>query len=274
MLRILTVLALACLSLPALGSVDTAQTRPSRCPEGHPERGDLGFEYLLCVGGRCSVNLRRDRGFTHDFSIEPRIQGIRPHSPAAGRLQDGDLLIAVDGVLITTMEGGWRLANLKPGVPVTLRIRRDRREMDLVVVPELGCNMPRLAVEGGDRTTSVATTRRATSVRPAAPSPAAPPVDFGMALECDHCGWYASPQGARWQSRGLTVVRSVEPGGPAAVAGVQAGDQLIGVGGKSIVLGIDAGDLTPGRTVTLRVRRGEDFLNLDITPRKRQTTPF
>lgn len=116
------------------------------CPEGHPETGDLGISHLLCVGGSCSVNLRTGNGYAHDFSTEPRIQGLDRNGPAWGRLQDGDVLIAIDGVLITTREGGRRLANLTPGKPVELRVRREGKETDVTVIPRLGCNMPMLAV--------------------------------------------------------------------------------------------------------------------------------
>lgn len=138
-------LAALALLIPLLGS-PIAHAAQTRCPEGHPETGDLGIEYLLCVTGSCATNMRTERGYTHDFSTEPRIGGILDGGPADGKLQDGDILIAIDGVLITTREGGRRLANLQPGKPVTLRLRRGGREMDVTVVPKLGCNMPHLAV--------------------------------------------------------------------------------------------------------------------------------
>lgn len=148
-----------------------------RCPEGHPETGDLGIESLLCVSGSCAVNMRTDAGYTHMFSTEPRIRGLVDGSPAAGKLMDGDVLIAIDGVLITTREGGRRLANLKPGDPVTLRIRRGREEMDVTLVPKLGCNMPGLAVLMGSPTPRPAVAPRpALEAEPAvAPRPARAP---------------------------------------------------------------------------------------------------
>src|SRR5687767_14845201 len=79
-----------------------ASPQALRCPEGHPETGDIGLSHLLCVAGSCSVNLRTDRGYSHDFSTEPRIRGVEKDGPSWGRLQDGDVLVAVDGVLITT----------------------------------------------------------------------------------------------------------------------------------------------------------------------------
>jgi len=112
-----------------------------------PITGDLGISHLLCVGGSCSVNLRTGRGgYAHDFSTEPRIQGLEKDGPASASLQNRDILVAIDGVLITTLEGGRRLANLTPGKPVELRIRRAGKEMDVTVVPKTGCNMPMLTV--------------------------------------------------------------------------------------------------------------------------------
>ena len=141
--RIILFFAIASACAFAAGA---AEPSGQSCPEGHPQTGDLGISHLLCVGGSCSVNLRTGRGYAHDFSTEPRIQGLDRNGPSWGRLQDGDVLIAIDGILITTLEGGRRLANLTPGKPVELRIRRGGKEMDVTVVPRLGCNMPMLAV--------------------------------------------------------------------------------------------------------------------------------
>src|SRR5918999_378345 len=159
-----------------------------RCPEGHPETGDIGITSLLCVSGSCAVNLRSGRGYTHEFSTEPRIDGVDRGGPADGKLRDGDVIVAIDGVLITTREGGRRLANLKVGVPVTLRIRRAGREMDVTLVSKLGCNMPRLAVLGGkpaapwpaEDSRSAQKAWPAAEIRPeGAARPAAPPFSFG-----------------------------------------------------------------------------------------------
>ncbi len=123
---------------PAVQGGNTAAvvtTVAGRCPEGHPESGDLGIGSLLCISGSCTINLRTSRD-------------LRESSPAAGKLQGGDILLTIDGVLITSREGSRRMANLKPGRPVTLRIRRAGREIDVVLVPRLGCSMPTLGREG------------------------------------------------------------------------------------------------------------------------------
>jgi S1-C subfamily serine protease len=257
------------------GAAETAQLRGgSRCPEGHPETGDIGIEYLLCVGGSCSVNLRSDRGYAHDFSTEPLIREIRPGSPSAGKLHTGDILIAIDGVLITTRDGGRRLANLRPGVPVTLRIRRDGKEMDVTVIPETGCNMPRLAVLARPATGAAAAVL-AEPARPQMPRfsmNVLPAVDFGMELECDACGWYGSARGPAWFSNTAPVVHAVEAGGPADNAGFRPGDVLLKVDGQMITGagGRHLGELIPGKPVTFQVRRGKQFLDLQITPRAPQ----
>lgn len=264
------------------GAAETAQLRGgSPCPEGHPETGDIGIEYLLCVGGSCAVNLRSERGYVHDFSTEPLIREIRPGSPAAGKLHSGDILIAIDGVLITTREGGRRLASLQPGVAVTLRIRRDGREMNIAVVPEVGCNMPRLAVLAkpakgaeapGDAYTAVLARPAQRPPMPPASVNVLPTVDFGMELECGSCGWYASTSGPAWRSTTAPVVHAVEPGGPADKAGFRAGDVLLKVDGQMITGagGRHLGELVPGKPVTFQVRRGKQFIDLQITPRAPQ----
>jgi len=319
--------AIAALALTLIAAGAPA-AHAGRCPEGHPETGDLGIESLLCVSGSCAVNMRTESGgFTHMFSTEPRIRGLVDGGPAAGELMDGDVIIAVDGVLITTREGGRRLANLKPGEPITLRIRRDRREMDVTLVPRLGCNMPGLAVLMGTPTPRPAVAPRpapgasparppqpapaprpalpaepAQPPRPAAPAaapaiapapraatpavaprpaaapearpealPEKPPFTFGLELECGACGWRTDRGGAlRWSSPALPTVRSVEPGGPGAQAGLQPGDVLVEIDGHLLnneEAGREIGKLRPGHAVQVRFRRDREDKTVSITPR-------
>ncbi len=256
-----------------------------RCPEGKPETGDIGITSLLCVSGSCGVNLQSGRGYTHEFSTEPRIDGVDRGSPAAGKLRDGDAIIAIDGVLITTRKGGRRLANLKPGVPVTLRIRRAGKEMDVTLVPRLGCNMPRLAVLGGGPAVpwpaeDPAAVRKAWPASPVSPAsaarparavrPAAPPFSFGLELECGSCGWWADPWGGLlWSSPVPPTVRAVEPGGPGDLAGLEPGDMLLAIGGHAMTSengGRALGKLRPGEPVEVRFRRGRESRTVEITP--------
>ena len=245
------------------------------CPEGHPETGDIGITSLICVSGSCNVNEQSGRGYTHEFSTEPRIGGVNPDGPADGKLRPGDVIIAIDGVLITTREGGRRLANLKLGVPVTLRIRRAGKELDVTLLPRLGCNMPRLAVLGGSGPVArpaVAPLSRpdAWGVQAGMARLTAPPFSFGLELACGPCGWISRPGGSlRWFSPVAPVVRSVEPGGPGDVAGVEPGDVLLAIDGYSLSNeepGRPLGKLQPGEPVELRFRRGSEMRTVEITP--------
>jgi hypothetical protein len=279
--RIILFLAVAA----ACAFAAAASPQEIRCPEGHPETGDIGISHLLCVAGSCSVNLRTDRGYSHDFSTEPRIRGVEKDGPSWGRLQDGDVLVAVDGVLITTREGGRRLANLTPGRPVALRIRRADKEMDVTLIPKLGCNMPNLAVLGGGPTThAIQKTPRAPEPppnpglpRPPQPSRRVmPPVDFGMEIDCGNCGWRRGPDGTpifatSWEPK----VMRVEPGGPADQAGLRPRDILLKIDGEPITSPAAAellGRLEPDQAVILEVGRAGSLRRVQIVPRRPTAT--
>jgi S1-C subfamily serine protease len=118
----------------------------SHCLEGKPLTGDIGIGGFQCVAAGCSVNGLSGGRYRHSFSAEPYILDVDSTGPAAGLLRDDDVLIAVDGLLITTAEAGDRLANLEPGRPVTLRVRRAGNDLQVRVTPRSGCNMPYIMV--------------------------------------------------------------------------------------------------------------------------------
>jgi len=129
---------------PAFCALSTRAQYKDKCREG---TGDLGIGEYICNGGDCSVSLRLEDGrVAHRFTVEPRVTAIDPNGPSAGKLQDGDVLVAIDGLLVTTLKGGYRLANAKIGVAVKLRIRRDKKELEVTVLPGKGCNLPKLTV--------------------------------------------------------------------------------------------------------------------------------
>jgi hypothetical protein len=123
-----------------------AQSPPASCPEGREPSGDLGIERLLCSGSACAVSVRDSAGYYHDFSVEPRIGALRSGTQGNDALRVGDVIVAIDGVPITTRDGGRRLANLVVGRQVTLTIRRERELLTVVLRPAPGCNMPGLRV--------------------------------------------------------------------------------------------------------------------------------
>ena len=118
------------------------------CSDGRPPTGDLGVRELNCDGGPCAIYGRDSRGFYHRLSIEPRLVGIDAHGPSAGIVRENDVLVAVDQLLVTTPEGGRRLAQLAPNQPVELWLRRKGRDMRVTVTPTLGCGIQMLRVRG------------------------------------------------------------------------------------------------------------------------------
>jgi putative serine protease PepD len=70
------------------------------------------------------------------------------------------------------------------------------------------------------------------------------------------------------QGSGGALVREVTGGGPAADAGVRAGDVIVRVGGDRVQAPDDVAaaiqDMRPGQTVELEVRRGGDSRTLDV----------
>src|SRR5215467_7321122 len=132
------------LSSAAFCALSTRAQYKDECREG---TGDLGIGEYVCNGGDCSVSTRlKDGRVVHQFSIEPHVTAIDPNGPSVGKLQERDVRVAIDGRLVTTFEGGYRLANAKIGVAVKLRIRRDKKELEVTVLPGKGCNLPRITV--------------------------------------------------------------------------------------------------------------------------------
>jgi len=123
-----------------------APAAAQQCPDGRPVFGSLGVGEFECVNGSCAVNVRTGDPYAHSFSTEPRLRDIDPRGAGGGVLREGDVLVAVDGRLITTAEGGRRLGSLKPGEEVVLTLRRGGREAYATVTPEPSCHLPRLTV--------------------------------------------------------------------------------------------------------------------------------
>jgi hypothetical protein len=240
------------------------------CAGGIPRTATLGIGLLQCVGGSCTLNAPDGAGRAHDFSTEPRVW--RLDAPAAGVLRDGDQILAVDGALITTRDGGRRLANLRAGTSVALRIRRGGSEMRISLTPRAGCNTPSLAVTP-------------TAARPETPAPgsaegrgaeeAGPRIYFGMELDCGDCGWRRDGDEWRWHSSEPMRVKAAVPGSPAQRAGLRAGDVVLRINGHELTNG-GAGQffdrLSPGHAVRFDVRRGSRTLTIPIVPEIRRGT--
>jgi hypothetical protein len=143
-LAVVIVLWMSALAAPSVA-------RAQECSHGHPPFGSLGIGEFRCVGGSCSINAAGGDPYVHTFSTEPRVRDIDPSGPAAGLLVEDDVIEAVDGVLVTTAEGGRRLGSLQPGERVRLTIRRQGREMEVDLIPERSCDLPALEVSVDSR---------------------------------------------------------------------------------------------------------------------------
>ena len=248
------------LLLAALAAPLAARAQTPGCDEGVPRTATLGIGFYHCVGGGCSVNLKTSRGITHDFSTEPRVWNIDAYGPAAGRLREGDVITAVDGALVTTPEGGRRLANLSAGRPVTLVVRRGSGAAVVRVVPEAGCNTPGLVVTASPQKPEWPDGEITISVE------LMPPVRFGMYLDCGECGWYRGGDGWRFRSSEPLRVKAVEEGSPAERAGLRSGDVLLRIGGHPFTAAAGLRGLRPGQSLSVEVMREGRAVTVQVTP--------
>lgn len=245
-----------------------ASAQAQRCAEGVPRTATLGIGLLQCVGGACLVNVPAGNGYKHDFSTEPYVWYLDGDGPAARALREGDQILAVDGSLITSRDGGRRLANLRPNVPVRLRIRREGEEMDVRVTPEPGCNTPRLAVTSRpgrpERRAQARPTLRENSLREGGPG-----VYFGLEVSCKSCGWKLENGVWRWHAAEPVGIVNVIAGSPAERAGVRPGDVLMRIDGRLLAQpdnGGFYGTMRPGQVVRYEVLRRGRMVTLEVTP--------
>ena len=104
-------------------------------------------------------------------------------------------------------------------------------------------------------------------------SPASPSGWYGFSFRCNNCGWSSSGRSGEtpvWESNDDTPpeLSIVDPGGPAARAGLKAGDRITAIDGHSINSFEGArrlGAVVPGQTVRLTVRRGQEVLVRSLT---------
>jgi predicted metalloprotease with PDZ domain len=252
------------------------------CIAGRSSAATIGVGSYTCYGGNCILFQSAPDGRAHVFTVEPMLRGVPANGPAGGKLRDGDIIIAVDGALITTADAGRRLASPVAGRPIHFRVRRRDAQIEVDVTPVTGCEVPGISIadnaEAEARGSALArrlgerlAAARSGRIRAAAPDEI--PIDFGMTLDCTDCGWRVPLKGGAlsWHSSEPPRVATIDPGGPAALAGLRVGDTLIEMDGAHFT-GDDGSrvwnDLRPGRLVKLHVRRGDSMIGVGITPRR------
>jgi membrane-associated protease RseP (regulator of RpoE activity) len=271
-----------------------AAERPvETCADGARAVGDLGYTRLSC---NCTLFLNEGapERSRWQFNSEPTIEAIRRGGPADGKLQPGDVVVAIDGRLITTREAGRRFAQVTPGEPVQLTVRRDGREVTVEVTPDRTCPSVDVSAAGAAVVPTPAPPRppraaipsrppRVVTVPPAppeAPTPAVAPLPpvarllpegwFGFSIQCSRCGISQSDSGSApvWDFSSPPTVESVEPGSPADRAGIREGDRITHIDGRAITTeeaGARFGGVKPGQTVTFRIRRDGETRDITAT---------
>jgi PDZ domain-containing secreted protein len=193
------ILALAIDAGPAQGQV--VAEGPSNCETSWASFGALGISGFSCD---CTLN-RTDSDLRWTFRGEPVITRIADGRNAR-RYRLGDVIVAIDGMLITTRAAGERVANLEPGKPVTLTLRRNGREIEVEIIPDEDCDddiavaVPMAPPSARSPRAPVATAAPRTpppaAEAPVVAGPRTPPVPptapppsawFGFGISCHNC---------------------------------------------------------------------------------------
>jgi C-terminal processing protease CtpA/Prc len=249
MVLTLAVIALAALAVPARGAWGQAVFSGSGGSGPDLGIGRMIAPYAIVHAAADWIQL----------GGEVELREIRPNGPAAGRVQDGDMLVAVDGALITTHAGSEHLFDAQPGRPLRLTIRRGGRDREVVVVPT------------GEK--SPTAEPRVPKPAPAGSTPRVPaPGWLGIGVSC-RCTVQSSKDGGEiWSFDEAPAVFAVRADGPAVRAGVRVGDLVETIDGVLLTTaegGRRWSTIVPGQSVRLGIRRGQTKVDLVVRAAER-----
>jgi membrane-associated protease RseP (regulator of RpoE activity) len=268
--RVACAAVVAVAAVTTFGTVAAPVAGQTACDE---QAGTLGIQGLRCEG--CTYRMSESGIEEARFRTEPEVLALARGFTQGDPLEAGDRIVAIDGALITTLEGSDRLVALRAGQRVTVRVRRDGRVEDLAMVAGSACELRRrlekaeVEVEGiavpGVRwghlppPPATAPLPPLPSIPALPPMPALPPSAYlGFGLKCGPCG---VRDGVRFFDDNPPVVTSVVEHGPADEAGLQAEDVILAVDGFDITT-VEGGrrfsEIEPGDRVELTVRRGDE----------------
>ena len=212
-----------------VGTVAAAQSQ-SVCIPGQRALADFGYDAIECVN--CEINSNAPVWII--FHAPARLRDIRSAGPAFGRLAEGDSLVAIDGIDLTVREGSERYSLAMPGDRVQFTVRRGGSAVTVAIIAGLKC------VPGAGALSRVKATAMYSGLARSARG-----VDAGNSAS--H-GWLgigittsvrpdriALPSTASRPFPQPPRVAVVAPGGPAANAGIEAGDRLLAVDGASLL---------------------------------------
>ena len=255
------------------------------CDEG---AGTLGIQGLRCEG--CTYSMSESGIDEARFRTEPQVLAVARGFTRGDRLRAGDRIVAIDGSLITTQAGSRRLVDLRSGQEIALRVRREGEVVDLRITAGSACALRR-AVGGGEVEVERVPDLPAghpTGLPPAPPA-AAPPMPMpatpslpapprlppsgylGFGIRCTDCGI----RNDAFSFSAPPEITDVAETGPAAEAGLRAGDVILRVDGLDIE-GAGAARFSaiePGQAVELTVRRDGGRRTVTVEATERDSGP-
>lgn len=282
---------IALLFLASTVSAQTPAFNYAACPQS--VQPDYGFDGIDCVN--CEISGRGQPWIV--FHTEPSIHAIRRPGPAVGKLMDGDTLVAIDGLTITTRAAAERYASVKPGDSVQFRVRRGGSPVTATIVAGGKCvpgTTPstytwsydrRLAFTPQSWTWSFTPLKHLTPVQWNAgtarfalrrPDSAAVAgwIGIGMFRVLTTPDELRSNNGSIFSV--MPEVAAIAPESPAALAGIELGDTLMAVDGISVLTAAGARrfiNAPIGVPLELTLRRNGESRRVTVVPKAPPSSP-
>lgn len=240
---------LACAASLGCASTLAAQSA-GVCAPTQRVLADFGFG-VACAN--CVIDSRAPVWIT--FHLPPGLQVIRDGGPSFGKLAEGDTLLAIDGLDITTQEGSERYSTAMPGDSVEFTFRRKSALLTTTILPGTRC---------GQAISSSREVRYRDIVRPGRDSSTAQRGWIGVAIVTSmSLDRLAELARSRQPFPSFLLVGEVAPGSPAAIAGIEPGDRLIAVNAASLLTPEGATsfrNMVPGVAMSITyVRRDKEY---------------
>jgi len=205
---------------------------------GHVVRGRIGVTIQ-------DVNAQFAESFGLDRPRGALVSSVEHGGPAdKGGVKPGDVILAVNGTQLDRYgELSGRISNMKPGTDAVLTVWRDGKQQELTVrIAELSEQPERTASRGGPGGRGAdQAARLGLSVRP---------------LTAD--------EKREAQTDGSLLVERVT--GPAAAAGVEPGDVILGVNGKRVqsIAELQGEEKTASKTIALLIQRRDQQIFIPL----------